>query len=155
MNKMKAKHTTAHVLETGLVAEKFAKDLLKKRTLKHAAVIGLTGDLGAGKTTFVKAFARGLGIKETVVSPTFVLERVYKLPKTSPFSHLVHIDAYRLKGAGELLGLGWDALIANPKNLIMIEWADNVAPILPQKTIHLFFSHKGGDKRNIEIKIQK
>src|SRR3989338_3678065 len=76
-----------------------------------ATVVGLSGDLGSGKTSFVQGVANALGVSEHVTSPTFILERIYKLsvPKPSTydlvpntFSHLVHIDAYRLDSASEL-----------------------------------------------------
>ncbi|MBI5005195.1 MAG: tRNA (adenosine(37)-N6)-threonylcarbamoyltransferase complex ATPase subunit type 1 TsaE [Candidatus Lloydbacteria bacterium] len=155
MNKMMAKHITGKPEETARVAENLARAILKKGIGSQAVVVGLSGELGAGKTTFTQAFAKALGVKEPVVSPTFILERVYRLPKQTPLSHFVHIDAYRLKGRSELFELGWDALIANPKNIIMVEWADKIGQVLPKDATQLFFSHKGGDKRNIEVKIQK
>lgn len=147
-----AKHIIEKPEETAMVAKNLARTIFKKGTQSQAVVIGLSGELGAGKTTFTQAFAKELGVKETVVSPTFILERIYQLPKPSPFSHLVHIDAYRLANARELSELGWDALVTNPKNLIMIEWADKIDQVLPPDAVRLFFSHRGGDKRHIEMR---
>src|ERR1700739_2778621 len=77
----------------------------------RATVVTLSGDLGAGKTTFVQAAANALGIEENVTSPTFVIEKIYQLPKKSDVRHrffkrLVHVDAYRLEGPAELEKLG-------------------------------------------------
>ncbi len=97
-----------------------------------ATVVTFSGDLGAGKTTLVQAIAKELGVTEQVTSPTFIIERVYALPQnTRGFSRLVHIDAYRLEGAHELEHLGWKELLADPGNLILIEWPERVAECIP------------------------
>ena len=145
------KHTTKNPDETALVAQSLAIEILKKGAQKHAVVIGLYGELGAGKTTFVKAFAKELGIKETVVSPTFILERIYRLPKKYPFSHLVHIDAYRLSGTDETRHLGWDELVSDANNIMMIEWAEKIEKLLPQDAIKISFEHKGKEMREMKI----
>src|SRR3989338_5551126 len=96
----------------------------QKHTPKpHAIVVALIGELGAGKTTFVQKFANAYGTHETLTSPTFVILKKY--------GNLVHIDAYRLKNAKELEDLGVRELIADPKNIIFIEWADSVKELLP------------------------
>lgn len=104
-----------------------------------ATILALSGDLGSGKTAFVKALASALGIKETITSPTFVIEQIYVLPKgvehakvsthvaATPFNRLIHIDAYRLEKASELERLGWAEITSDPKNLICLEWPENVA----------------------------
>ena len=76
-------------------------------------VFTLTGALGAGKTTLTQAIARELGITERLVSPTFVIMKLYQI-KDSRFKHLIHIDAYRLNSCDELLKLGWNDIIADP-----------------------------------------
>ncbi len=105
---------------------------------KTATLITLSGELGAGKTTFVQAMARTLGVEETVTSPTFVLEKIYKL-EGRQFSHLVHIDAYRLKGAHELEALGWKELLADSGNLIVLEWPERVAEVIPHDATRITF----------------
>jgi len=107
-----------------------------------ATVVGLYGDLGAGKTTFTKALAEVLGVEGVVTSPTFVLEKIYTLSNkklNQKFSHLIHIDAYRLESSDELKQLGWDTIVSDPKNLIVIEWADKVEGLLPEHTRKIFF----------------
>lgn len=101
-----------------------------------ATVIGLYGDLGAGKTTFSQAFAKEIGVTETVTSPTFVIEKSYALSVVKDaaptlFNKLVHIDAYRLNSSHELEVLGWKELLSEPKTLILIEWPERVADIMP------------------------
>ncbi len=113
-----------------------------------ATIIGLYGDLGAGKTTFTKVLAEVLGVKETVTSPTFVLEKIYKLDKQK-FSHLIHIDAYRLDVSSELEHLGWDIIMSSGSNLIVVEWADKIEDMLPKDTKKIYFKITGENEREI------
>lgn len=95
-----------------------------------ATVIALAGDLGAGKTTFVKMLAQQLGVTDTVTSPTFVVMKQYET--SSPrFSHLVHMDAYRITDQTELLPLHFAALLDQPQTLVCIEWAELITEALP------------------------
>ena len=98
---------------------------------RGATVLGLSGELGAGKTTFAQATARALGVEETVNSPTFVIEKIYSL-QNQRWQRLIHIDAYRLKSADELRALGWDDIVADKNNLIVIEWPENVPSLIPE-----------------------
>lgn len=95
-----------------------------------ATLVTLSGELGAGKTAFTKAVAKELGVEDDVTSPTFVLEKIYLLPPHSAWKKLVHIDAYRLKGAEELGALGFDELMQDAGNLVMLEWPEQVAGAL-------------------------
>lgn len=96
-----------------------------------ATLVTLSGELGAGKTAFTKAAAKGLGVEEHLTSPTFVLEKIYALPgKKLGFSRLIHIDAYRLKDGSELAALGFDEAMADPENLIFLEWPEQVRDAL-------------------------
>lgn len=122
----------------------------------RATVVGLYGDLGAGKTTFVQAAARALGISETLTSPTFLIFRSYQLPVTcSNYSSLVHVDAYRLKNSEELRGLGFADLLADPANLIFVEWADRVADAMPPNHHKLFFEFVDENTRMIKLAHQR
>ncbi len=96
----------------------------------RATILALSGDLGAGKTSFAQGIAKALGVTESVTSPTFVLEKIYKL-ENQKFERLIHIDAYRLQDAHELGALGWDEITKEPQNLILIEWPENVAASIP------------------------
>ena len=131
----------------------FARAFLK--TLKphahSAVVVALNGELGSGKTSFTQAVAKALGVEELVTSPTFVIEKIYKLDKQA-FSHLVHIDAYRLNDPSELSSLGWDELVQNPGHLIVIEWADRIKDLLPKATTELSFVYVNETTRSVTMK---
>lgn len=126
-------------------AARFVKTLLPSAI--GARVVALSGDLGAGKTTYVQAVARALGVEDQVNSPTFVIEKIYQLSGQA-FTHLIHIDAYRLTGAHELDVLGWHEIVANPENLIYIEWPENIPGVLPVDTAHVRLEGVG-DERTI------
>lgn len=113
-----------------------------------ATLVTLSGDLGAGKTAFVKAAARELGIEEEVKSPTFIIMQAFTLPRAGSrgFSRLVHIDAYRLKSAHELEVLGWKELLADPKTLIFLEWPEMVAPAVPATAKRITLVHEGEER---------
>ncbi len=115
-----------------------------------ALVVGLFGDLGAGKTTFMQFFGASLGVKEKILSPTFVIEKIYKIDHAD-FDHLIHIDAYRLENSKELLNLGWEEIVANPRNIICVEWADKIADLLPRGYVSLRFSHHDEESRRITL----
>ena len=85
--------------------KKLANDIAKK--LKGGEVLALSGDLGAGKTTFTQYLAKALGVKGNVNSPTFVLMKIYETKK-KPIRHLVHLDVYRLNSGDDLITLGLD-----------------------------------------------
>jgi tRNA threonylcarbamoyladenosine biosynthesis protein TsaE len=146
--------------ETAKIAANFAKATLAKsdfaRKIKPkevgATVIGLYGELGSGKTTFMKSFVKSLGVEETIQSPTFVIMKKYELKNfsLSSFQTLIHIDAYRLDSGEDLLKLGWEKVVSDPKNLICIEWPEKVAEILSPHIV-LKFEHAGEQTRKISI----
>lgn len=109
-------------------------------TAEGATVVGLSGDLGAGKTTLVKAIAANLGVEETVVSPTFVIAKFYET-KSKVWKQLIHIDAYRIEHTDELIPLGWDRMRELPQTLIIVEWPERIAAALPDNTVHFAISH--------------
>jgi tRNA threonylcarbamoyladenosine biosynthesis protein TsaE len=117
------------IKETEVIATKWLADVSNRYVDDNKAlVVGLSGHLGAGKTAFVKAVAKELGIKEEVTSPTFVIMKMYDIDSSakSPWKRLVHIDAYRLEQPEELAVLNWKNIIADKDNLIMVEWPENV-----------------------------
>lgn len=109
-------------------ASAFAKGLVCRE--RGATLITLSGELGAGKTSFVQGIAGALGVPGPVTSPTFVLEKIYPL-RGSVFSKLIHIDAYRLTSGDELRALGFDELMGDVQNLILLEWPEKVIDLLP------------------------
>ena len=145
--------------------EEFARDFLASLAVgakinRDATVVGLVGDLGAGKTTFTQAAARALGIRVRVTSPTFVIMKTYQWqglplsrvkgnPWVYPWRRLVHIDCYRLGRADDLLHLGWDELAADRKNLIMVEWPERVGDLLLSPTLKIKFEVVGESERKI------
>ena len=116
----------------------------RRKIIKHALIFGLVGNLGAGKTTFIQAFAKGLGIKAKITSPTFVLMKNYK--------NLYHLDCYRIKNSKDVLDLDFKEIISIPKNIIMIEWAEKIKSILPKSTIWLKFKIISRTERIISVK---
>ena len=104
---------------------------------RGATLVTLSGELGAGKTAFAKAVANTLGVEEMVTSPTFVLEKIYLLPGGQSFKRLIHIDAYRLESGKDLDPLGFDELMQDTSNLILLEWPEKVAETLPTPSAHV------------------
>lgn len=129
------KRISKSLKETRETAESFLKDLKKGDT---ASIISLSGDLGSGKTTFSQSVGNILGVEETMQSPTFVIEKIYPIDYKG-FKNLIHIDAYRLEKEAELLHLGWNEIIKEPENLILIEWPERVVGIIPQVAHKIYF----------------
>ena len=113
--------------------------------------MALSGELGSGKTTFVQCAARTLGVKENITSPTFVLIKSYKLQVAS-YKNLYHIDAYRLESGAELAKLGFEEIVANPDNLIFLEWPERVSEVLPANFLTIKFAFIGEATRAIEYR---
>lgn len=147
--------------ETKELGKKLAKEILKskpkwfgKLTARGAFVIGLKGDLGGGKTTFIQGFALGLGIKGKVLSPTFVIMKRFQVSsrlKRDRFQALYHIDCYRMKNSKELLDLGFKKIVSDSKNIVAIEWAERVKKILPKNTLWIKFDFVDIKKRKIKF----
>ncbi|HEY7647672.1 MAG TPA: tRNA (adenosine(37)-N6)-threonylcarbamoyltransferase complex ATPase subunit type 1 TsaE [Methylomirabilota bacterium] len=126
--------------ETQAAGERLAQ------TLGPGDVVGLSGDLGAGKTCFIQGLTRGLGITGHATSPTFVLINEYqgRLP-------IRHVDAYRTDSLVQLLDLGLPELFDEP-GVTVIEWADKVAPLLPPRTVRVHIAGVGDEPREITIR---
>lgn len=141
--------------ELRALAERFLKLIAEKPPKNTATVVGLSGDLGSGKTAFTKCVASILGITEVVTSPTFILEKVYIIPRGSffgeRFTKLIHIDAYRLEKGSEMRALAWDALLLDEHNLIFLEWPEQVNDVLPKDIITIKFEYVREGVRNITL----
>ncbi|OHA47320.1 MAG: tRNA (adenosine(37)-N6)-threonylcarbamoyltransferase complex ATPase subunit type 1 TsaE [Candidatus Taylorbacteria bacterium RIFOXYD2_FULL_36_9] len=139
--------------------EKIAQEFLNKISAhtytnthtNQAVIVGLFGDLGSGKTTFTQALGKLLGVQEVMTSPTFVLEKFYLLDEKINFNKLIHIDAYRLDSGKELLSLKFEEMKKDPNNLILIEWPERVADILPTDIIKINFKFVSENEREIEF----
>lgn len=139
--------TTVRTLESfEEEAARFTRGLAPR---EGAALVTLSGELGAGKTAFTKAAARALGVEETVTSPTFVLEKIYLLPQGGAFKRLVHIDAYRLEKGSDLAPLGFDELMRDAGNLIMLEWPEKVQDALPPAAVRISIRSAAAGARTI------
>jgi len=115
-----------------------------------AFVVGLYGNLGAGKTTLIQMIAKEMGVEDIVNSPTFVIEKIYET-KHPHFIRLIHIDAYRLEKAEELQALNFEELVENKHNLILIEWPENVKEILPSGHIKIHCQFIDENSRSFEV----
>lgn len=109
-------------------------DLAKKisQDFKGGDIIGLIGDLGAGKTTFTKGLASGLGIKKNISSPTFVFMKVYDVKNNSKIKNFVHIDAYRINSEDDIEAIGAPEYFERDDTVTVIEWANNIKKLLPK-----------------------
>lgn len=124
-------------------------DCGKAIALEMDGVIELIGDVGVGKTTFVRGLAEGLGIKEPITSPSFTISKSYACPDGRT---LVHYDFYRLQEPG-LMAEDLSENLKNKNNIVVIEWSDTVKDILPEK--HTIISIKYNDDNTRELEIIK
>lgn len=129
---------TENAKETQKVGEILAQEIKKGQ---KALIIGLEGELGSGKTTFIQGLAKGLKIKERITSPTFVIMK--------KIGWFYHIDCYRVKSK-DLLDLGFREIISQP-NLVVIEWAEKIKKILPKNTFWIKFEYLDKNKRKMII----
>jgi tRNA threonylcarbamoyladenosine biosynthesis protein TsaE len=151
---MKLKYLTKNPSQTKKLGELLAKKFLKEKKQKGARVLGLEGELGGGKTTFLQGLAKGLGIKEKITSPTFVIMKKFRIstktynlkPKT-----FVHIDCYRIEKPKEILDLGFKEIISDSQNLVAIEWSDKIKKIFPKNSTILKFNFVSKNQREIII----
>ena len=133
------KYTSGSDIETKAIAAKLAKST-------EARVFALSGELGAGKTTFVQGFAEALGIKEKIISPTFVLIRQHKIPCSK--KTLYHIDLYRID---DISNIGLEEILSNPDNIVLIEWAEKIENILPENALKINITKSEENQRLITI----
>jgi tRNA threonylcarbamoyladenosine biosynthesis protein TsaE len=128
-------------------AARFVEGLIPEKN--SATLINLSGELGAGKTAFTKAVARVLGVVETVNSPTFVIEKIYLLPEKQKFRRLIHIDAYRLENGKSLSPLGFDEIVKDEQNLILLEWPEKVSEAIQKPTAQISLKVLSDESRMI------
>lgn len=146
---------TKNLEETNKAANEFLASLnalLKNGQIPSGAtVIGLHGDLGSGKTSFVQGVAKAFGIKDGVISPTFVLQKRYPLKDHFHFKNMIHIDAYRLEKADEILPLGWNDITSDKKNIIFLEWPEKIGKYMPKDHKKIIFEFIDPETRRLEV----
>ena len=135
-------------------AQDLAEEILADKCVGNGAlVLALTGDLGSGKTIFAQSFAEALSVKEKIKSPTFIIFRKSKIGdkewKNKGLENFYHFDVYRINNEKEILNLGWEEIIKNPANIVLVEWADKIEKILPKNSVRIMFKHLSNDKREI------
>jgi tRNA threonylcarbamoyladenosine biosynthesis protein TsaE len=139
-------------LKTKKIGALLAKEILEESS-DRPIIIGLKGNLGSGKTTFVQGFAEGLGIKNRITSPTFVIFRKYDIPRhkltTNGYSFFYHMDAYRIKNVSELIPLNFKEMVSVPRSVIVIEWPENINKALPKNTLQMEFQHSRKENERI------
>jgi tRNA threonylcarbamoyladenosine biosynthesis protein TsaE len=128
--------------------------------LRGGEVLCLDGELGAGKTTFTQGLLQGLGAKGPYTSPTFLIMKEYetkissatadKFQISNKIKKVYHIDAYRIE-AQDLLNLGWEEIIADPKNIIIVEWSERIKKILPKEAVRIKFEWLDENQRRITL----
>ena len=130
-------------------SEQATKELAQKigATLQGGEVFQLVGDVGAGKTTFVKGLAAGLLVEDEVQSPSFTISRVYEARDEL---QLVHYDFYRLTDAG-IMANELEEMVHDPKSVTVIEWADIVEGVLPEGHYTISFESPSETTRNITL----
>lgn len=134
-------YETKSAEETQRLAARFAE------SLRGGECVALDGDLGAGKTQFVRGLVRGLGGNERAVSsPTFVLLNIYEGGRLTVY----HLDAYRVSGAEDLEGIGFAELLEQG-GVVVVEWAGRVRELLPEKAVSVEIEHLGKNRRRITI----
>lgn len=136
--------------ETKKIGRDLAAKIVKSKSKDNQAlVIGLEGDLGSGKTTFIQGLAQGLGIKEPITSPTFVILKMIEL-KQGKWNYFYHIDCYRISNPEDLLDLDFKEIINQP-SIVVIEWAERVKEILPQNARWIKFEYLSQNERKITL----
>jgi tRNA threonylcarbamoyladenosine biosynthesis protein TsaE len=112
--------------------------------LRGGEILCLDGDLGAGKTTFTQGLLKGLKVKGPYTSPTFLIMKEYRKKDRN----IYHIDAYRINEE-DLLNLGWKEIVADKKNVVIVEWSERIKKILPDNVVKIHFEWLDENKRKI------
>lgn len=136
------------ITHSAVQTKKLAKILANK--LSGGETIALIGDLGSGKTTFTQGLADGLGIKEKITSPSFVLMRVHPT-KSGRVRQLCHLDLYRLGRINDIKEIGFEDYLTDQKTVTIIEWAERMGELSPKQKIEVKFTNLSQNQRKIEI----
>lgn len=128
----------------------FGIELAKK--IKPGDVIALYGDLGSGKTQLAKGICRGLGVTQTINSPTFIIVNEYTSPHPE-IENIFHFDLYRLRSAAEVLAMGFTDYL-DKRAIVMIEWPEHIENLLPENTIKFHLAHTVENENSRWIKLE-
>lgn len=118
------------------------------KTISLPAVIELVGDVGVGKTTFTRGLAEGLGVDESVTSPSFTISKRYAFDSGSCKGELIHYDFYRLGDPG-IMSDELRETLTEPNSVVVIEWGGDVAELLPEQKYHLEISLNEDGSRTV------
>lgn len=135
------------IVITGGPEETMALAMDLARRLRDGDVVALVGELGTGKTTFVKGLARGLFVPEEILSPSFLLARTYRGRKT-----LHHLDLYRVRQEGELAEVGLTAFLPPEEGVTAVEWADRFPSLIPAGAFWVRLEHLDQNRRKITLR---
>lgn len=138
--------TTKSAQETSKVGERLAKEL-------DASIVCLYGELGSGKTTFAQGFAKGLGLKQRLLSPTFLIVRRYDVPQSDRWFY--HVDCYRINFEKDIEGVGLLEIFTDPSAIVLIEWADRLGKLLPKNRIDIRFMTNDDGSHQLWMSQQK
>lgn len=142
---------TSSLKETQKIAALLACEILnqKKPFFKNQALVfTLSGNLGAGKTSFVQGFMKGAGIKKKITSPSFILFKRFKIQNLR-FKNIYHIDCYRIHKPNEFSSIGIKEILNNPQNIVLIEWPERIKRVLPKNAVVIKLKY--GKKENERI----
>ena len=139
--------------ELNNIAQGILSLCMREKDTTTATVLGLSGDLGVGKTAFTKELARLLKIEHEITSPTFVIMKSYAIPESERYTHLVHIDAYRIESDDEMRVLGLEEILNDPRKLVCIEWPEKIENLLPNDTHTITFVLNIDGMRDVSYKI--
>ena len=142
---MKLKFLSKGKEQTQNIALELAKSLKKGR------VIAFEGNLGSGKTTFIQGLASGLGIKEKVSSPTFVIFKKYKVLNHKNIKLFYHFDLYRIESLEEVIDLGFEEIINNKNSIVAIEWAEKIKKLLPKDSLKIKIKYVDKNSRKFIV----
>ncbi|OGG08320.1 tRNA (adenosine(37)-N6)-threonylcarbamoyltransferase complex ATPase subunit type 1 TsaE [Candidatus Gottesmanbacteria bacterium RBG_16_43_7] len=140
---------TKSAVKTEELGTNLARRILTENKLPQ--VVCLEGELGSGKTTFVRGFARGLGVSQRIISPTYIVIRYYTIPDSANIFY--HIDLYRLDRQDETIANTLGEITSDPSSISCIEWADRITELLPQSLIRIQFNVHAYKTHSIKIRI--
>lgn len=140
---MEDKFFSRSVQETQQIAKKIAK-----KYLQRYRIFTLSGELGSGKTVFVQGFVKHLNIKDKIVSPTFILIREHKIPKSEKI--LFHIDLYRLENTENI---GLKEIFQNKNTIVLVEWPEKIDMQFLGDVVKIYFTKISETKRKVQVTV--